>query len=168
MSTVPRVGFGPTRHGFSVSLEPCREEWRPVVGCDGRYEVSDLGRVRRSAPGRATYVGKILKQSRSSQGYAIACLSGGKGKARRWVETHLLVSRAFMGPPPDGLEVDHLDRDPGNPRLANLEYVTRAENNARRACGVCREPGHDKRTCGTVRQGRWRHLPRPNAAEASS
>jgi hypothetical protein len=41
---------------------------------------------------------------------------------------HQLMAAAFLGPYPSGYEVNHADADKGNNRLANLEYVTHAEN----------------------------------------
>jgi len=42
---------------------------------------------------------------------------------------HRLVAEAFLGPCPEGLEVAHNDGDPRNPRLENLRYTTRSDNN---------------------------------------
>lgn len=41
---------------------------------------------------------------------------------------HKLVALAFLGPCPDGQEVRHLDGDPLNNRVDNLEYGSRTEN----------------------------------------
>ena len=44
------------------------------------------------------------------------------------VRVHQLLARAFIGPVPDGMEVRHNDGNPGNCRLDNLCYGTRAQN----------------------------------------
>lgn len=41
------------------------ESWRPVIGHEGRYEVSNLGRVR------SLLTNKILKQSKNNSGYLV-------------------------------------------------------------------------------------------------
>lgn len=102
------------------------EGWRTIPG-HNEYEVSDLGRVRRAAPGRKTFVGKVLRPQSIGAGYrAVALTKNGKA-IHRYV--HRLVMLAFVGEPPEGHEVNHRDGDKSNNALANLEYVTRSENN---------------------------------------
>jgi hypothetical protein len=109
------------------------ETWRPVVGFEGLYEVSDLGRVRNIKRRNGTSVGLILRQNPNGIGYAALGLRrDGKSFAGR---VHMLVAAAFMGPAPEGCEVNHLDGDKMNPRLDNLEYVTHTEN-VRHAIGA--------------------------------
>lgn len=100
------------------------EEW--VLILDGLYEVSSLGRVRRAAPGRCTWVGRELKAQLIPNGYMhIMPVVDGKN---RNAYVHQLVAEAFLGPCPDGYEVNHIDADKTNNRADNLEYVTRQGN----------------------------------------
>lgn len=94
------------------------ERWLPVVGYEGRYEVSDLGQVRRVG-------GRLLKPGRV-RGHRHVSLCG-DGKPRS-VRLHLLVLEAFVGPRSAGLEARHLDDDGDNNRLDNLCWGTRREN----------------------------------------
>lgn len=100
------------------------EEWRPVVGQEGRYEVSSLGRVRFVGPRLRNGVpGRVLRPSVMSNGYY------GVGVGTRTTRTvHSLVAEAFIGPRPDGCEVNHIDANKLNNALANLEYVTPVGN----------------------------------------
>lgn len=111
------------------------ENWKPVVGHEGAYEVSDLGRVRslpRSAPvmladGRVTQrrlPGKTLKPGLDSAGY----LSVQLGRKAGSVRVHWLVLSAFVGPAPAGAQRLHNDGCRTNNALANLRYGTRSEN----------------------------------------
>lgn len=105
-----------------LSLEA--EEWRPVVGYEGWYEVSSLGRVRRVAPGHGTHVGRILKSSDDSHGYPHVILSS---KGYRSCKVHRLVAEAFLGPAAKQ-EVNHKNGIKSDNRLSNLEWVTHCRN----------------------------------------
>lgn len=105
------------------------EEWRDVVGFEGWYEVSDLGRVRRSRPGTATRPGRILKPTKDSGGYQHLELCREGIRTTRLV--HVLVSGAFLGPCPAGFEIDHVNGDKADNRPSKLEYVPHRLNVAR-------------------------------------
>lgn len=119
------------------------EEWRDILGYEGSYQVSNLGRVRsldrilQGPPGVQGYprssMGRVLKlKTVLPNGYIAAVLScPGKGKTNVYV-SHL-VAAAFIGPRPPGLEVAHKDGKKPNNRVDNLRYCTPAENAADRA-----------------------------------
>lgn len=103
-----------------------KEEWRPVVGFEELFEVSNLGRVR-SLPRTITMVkrlpGKILK----AEGIGYPCVHI-RGTGRRI--SHL-VADAFIGNR-SGKIVDHIDRNPKNNRLDNLRICTSSQNSMNR------------------------------------
>lgn len=111
-----------------VSTE--KEIWKPVVGHERWYCVSSLGRVRRRARGRGTWPGTIRKLHADRYGYPRVVLN--VDRVRRAYSVHSLVAAAFIGPCPDGMEVDHIDRDRTNNRASNLRYVTHAVNLSKR------------------------------------
>jgi len=109
------------------------ETWRNVPGHEGRYQVSDEGRVR-SIPHRVRVVvrgreatrlspGRLLRPGAQKSGHLSVAI--GKGNSR---QVHQLVLEAFVGPRPAGHEVLHLNHTPSDNRLANLAYGTRSEN----------------------------------------
>jgi hypothetical protein len=107
------------------------EEWCQIPGYEGRYDVSDIGRVRSwVAPGRPTpWVLALAAQARSVGNYWTVQLSlGTRASARRWF-VHRLVLAAFVGPCPDGQVVRHLDGNGENNDLRNLTYGSPSENN---------------------------------------
>lgn len=104
------------------------EEWRDVVGYEGIYQVSSLGRVKRVGHWRIRRQLKHLTPSVSSKGYISVCLSRGRKKTQRVIRVHRLVATAFLGPEPEGKEVNHIDTNRTNARLSNLEYVTHDQN----------------------------------------
>lgn len=108
------------------------ETWLPVVGFEGRYEVSDLGRVRsldRKVLNNGTPVvikGVVLRPSADSKGrLQVRPMREGRG-ALTFV--HRIVLEAFVGPCPEGMVCCHWDDDPTNNALANLRWDTQSEN----------------------------------------
>lgn len=105
------------------------EEWRPIIGYEGLYEVSDKGRVR-SLP-RATTKGKVLKlYKHPSNGYVYACLSRDNHRLNKRV--HVLVANAFLGAKIFGYDtektVDHISGDKSDNSVSNLQVVSMADN----------------------------------------
>ncbi len=108
------------------------EKWRSVVGYEGWYEVSDRGRVRRSAPEDNTWVGRIRKTHQNYAGYHSVILYA-RGKAANHF-IHRLVAAAFIGPRSKGLQVHHINGDKVDNRPSNLTYVTGQENMDQATC----------------------------------
>lgn len=99
-----------------------KEIWKPVKGWEGRYEVSNLGRVK-SAQGKNK--GKILSQN-SQQGYMQVFLSQ-KGIGRNHL-VHRLVAEAFIPNPLNLPQVNHKDETRSNNKVDNLEWCTQIYN----------------------------------------
>lgn len=105
------------------------EVWKPVVGYEGKYEVSNLGRVRSlkriNADGR-TVNARIRKQFKGAR-YRTLLLYRGDG-TRQTKLVHRLVARAFLGPCPESHQVNHKNGKKHDNRAENLEYVTQSQN----------------------------------------
>jgi hypothetical protein len=100
------------------------EVWKAVVGYEGVYEVSNLGRVKRILPASHTRAGRIVKATTYGNGKKYLRVSLSRNNKRISVQIHKLVALAFLGPRPDGMTINHIDTDPTNNRDTNLEYVT--------------------------------------------
>lgn len=112
------------------AIKEALEEWRPVVGYEGIYEVSNWGRVRRVASGRGATPGKLLAlcPNKRRKNYIYVYISSGKRRMSS-KQVHRLVAEAFIGPcPGPKFEVNHIDLDKTNNRPVNLEWLT-GENN---------------------------------------
>lgn len=110
------------------------EIWKPVVGFEGLYEVSDLARVRRVGPaarngkgrGGGARLGRPIAPQKHKGGYQAVQLWK-DGKMYRPL-LHCVVAAAFLGAPPPGMEVNHGDGDKSRNVLDNLEYMTHGDN----------------------------------------
>lgn len=103
------------------------EEWRPIPGYEGRYDVSDHGNVRSWIPYRSLPLPRLRTQTQD-RGYFSVMLYDAQG-AHRLRRVHQLVALAFHGPPPfPDAEVRHLDGTRDNNRAGNLLYGSRSEN----------------------------------------
>ena len=113
------------------------EEWRPVVGYEGLYEVSDEGRVRsvdRVVPhaysGTLTIRGRIMGTGKPhpERLHLNVCLCR-EGVAKKFL-VHRLVAEAFIPNPDDLPMVLHWDDKASNNHVANLRWGTQTENMA--------------------------------------
>lgn len=110
------------------------EEWRPVVGYEGFYEVSNKGQVRslpRVVPGRYegyfyTRPGRVLKPSPNNGGHLGVYLTGACSKKRHLV--HRLVAESFIPNPNNHPFVLHWDDNPSNNEVGNLRWGTGSDN----------------------------------------
>lgn len=98
------------------ALREVIETWRPVVGLEGRYEISDFGGIR------SAVTGVPVKTFVSSKGYHRVNVGGTK------ISVHRLVLLAFVGPCPPRHEGAHLNGIRTDNTLRNLAWVSRQEN----------------------------------------
>lgn len=101
------------------------EEWRPVIGYIGLYEVSNLGRVR-SLPRRGTKGGILVIDTSNSKHYAHVVLA--KNSKLHTTSLHKIVAEAWVPNPENKPQVNHIDGDKLNNKAENLEWVTNLEN----------------------------------------
>ena len=115
------------------STQTTPETWKPVVGYEGYYEVSDHGRVRsvdRISKNKNGHLRRLSGQTRKTwknkDGYPSVTLKVNGVQSNHYV--HRLVLLAFVGQPPEGAEGCHNDGDRTNSHLENLRWDTRSEN----------------------------------------
>ncbi len=98
------------------------EEWRPAVGWEDAYEVSNLGDVRRT-------LSDVPVVFFVHAGYTTCTLNIG-GTIRKHGKVHRMVAEAFVNnPAPETkTQVNHIDGNKQNPIAANLEWMTPQEN----------------------------------------
>lgn len=124
------------------------EIWKPVVGYEGLYDVSNLGRVKsrdrltkRRDHRRVVVPGRVMvTRARGNTPYIRVILRGGNGRSKTHA-VHRLVLFAFCGAPKAGHSARHMDGNPENNALRNLAWATHSDN--------CR----DKERHGTSQRG---------------
>ena len=115
--------------------ESLQEVWRDVIGYEGRYQVSNLGRVKRL---RYEYVDtyksgrhrvkpeRIITANIAKMGYYMVDLYSSGRRKRCYV--HRLVAQSFVPNPDNLFYVNHKDENMLNNRADNLEWCTAAYN----------------------------------------
>jgi hypothetical protein len=111
------------------------EIWRDVKGYEGYYKVSSFGNVI-SIPRNGTKKEASLRIPCNGRRYKHLNLAkNGVNKTRT---IHILVAEAFLGYDSKnklGLVVDHVDNNPHNNRLDNLQIVTHRVNASKDSIG---------------------------------
>jgi hypothetical protein len=127
------------------------EIWRPILGFEGIYEVSDQGRVKSLAriDGRGHWRSTVLLKPalvgpKGKQYLGVHLSANGDGRQRK---VHLLVLETFVGPRPTQHEGAHENGNKCDNRLMNLAWKTRSENS------------YDKQRHGTDHQKIKTHCP---------
>lgn len=96
------------------------EKWREVLGYEGLYKVSNLGRIKSR--------NKLKVQQDNGRGYLVVHLN--KNGKPKWHLVHRLVAQAFIDNPQNKPTVNHKDGDRTNNKAINLEWATYSENNS--------------------------------------
>lgn len=96
------------------------EEWRPIEGTDGQYEVSNTGKVRNAKRKNE------LKLQQDNKGYCRVRLT--VNRIKKSYRVHREVAKAFISNPENKPQVNHIDGNKENNAASNLEWVTNIEN----------------------------------------
>jgi hypothetical protein len=97
------------------------ETWKPVIGYEATYEVSDAGRIRSIQTGHI----KKFTHDKRKQRPIVGLWNNNK---IRIIYPHKAVLEAFVGTRPQGMEACHNNGDPFDNRLENLRWDTPRAN----------------------------------------
>ena len=130
------------------------EVWKNCKDHNSKYYVSNLGRVKGPS-------GKILKGCVKKGGYIQVAFSIARRNYKSYY-IHVLVCHYFIYPKPLGYECDHIDSNPGNNNLSNLQYLTPKQNCAKKRPRPRKIPKKDRKVnclCGNkIRDGKYHQM----------
>jgi len=125
---------GKYANGYEKPIDLPNEEWKDIPGYEGRYKASNFCRIksleRKSWNGKQWITQKeiIMTPSKNEAGYSIVCLSKNRKLQNKGI--HIWTAMAFLGHTPCGFKivVDHIDDNPENNVLSNLQLLTNRQN----------------------------------------
>lgn len=131
-----------------MNMNSVREKWKPIVGYEQLYEVSDLGNVRSCERVVNHGLGESVRRLKSrkikpwqdNHGYHAVSLS--KGGVVKKIKVHRLVAEAFISNPENKPTINHINEIRNDNRVDNLEWATYQENN--------NHGGHNERVSVTL------------------
>jgi hypothetical protein len=106
------------------------EIWKDVIGYEGIYQVSNLGRIKRISKNHLCnlrYQGEYyLKPLDNGKGYLRMKLSN-NGSSKR-VMLHRIIAEAFINNPENKKVINHINGNKKDNRIENLEWCTQSYN----------------------------------------
>lgn len=104
------------------------EIWKNIQGYQGLYQVSNLGRIKniKTAKIRKLQVHKVKNKRRIYNKCGVCLWKNGTCKN---FTLSRLVFETFSGVIPQGYQIDHINNDPTDNRLQNLQLLTASQNN---------------------------------------
>ncbi len=126
--------------GVNTALSTTSNEveiWKDIPNYEGKYQASNLGRIKslkRKVRSVNHYTGKDFFRTvperilRPGEYCKTGHLSVVLGRGTNGKPVHQLVIESFVGVPPNGMEILHINGDPADNRIENLRYGTRTEN----------------------------------------
>jgi hypothetical protein len=114
---------------FFIVME--KEIWKPVVGYEGVYEVSNKGRIKSverivDAKNHKIHKRESIRNLKIHNGYYYITLS--KNSKNETLAVHRIVAMAFLDKPNEKNHIDHINTNRLDNRVENLKWCTRLEN----------------------------------------
>lgn len=112
------------------------EQWKDIPGYEGFYQISNLGRVKRTAAEKGTRIGRIVTPNKGGDGYQTVRLS--RNGVKKTYSTHRIVAIVWIDNHNNYKQVNHKNGNKLDPRAENLEWCTAKQNmvHARDVLGV--------------------------------
>lgn len=102
------------------------EIWKDISWTNGIYQVSNLGRVRRTNGWKGHQYCKILSPRLTSHRYPLITLKWNGNRKEKHL--HVVIAEVFLGKRPCNKVINHKDGNRRNAAAQNLEYISQREN----------------------------------------
>jgi hypothetical protein len=145
------ISEGLTEELFCEKCKPKQEIWKDIPNYESLYQVSNFGNVKsleRYVKGKVenrlqkeNILSKRLVGDKGNQYYAVTLCNN---KDRKQIKVSVLVAMAFLNHIPNGyigLTVDHIDNNPLNNNINNLQVITKRENSSKDRKGISKYTG---------------------------
>lgn len=110
---------------FTFMNESEKEIWKDIPGYEGRYQASNTGKIKSMNYNHTGVPGILTPQDNRGYKCVTICKADKKHKFHL---VHRLVWKTFVGPIPEGMQINHKDENKYNNSLENLEIVTPKQN----------------------------------------
>lgn len=129
------------------------EVWKDIAGYEGLYQVSNLGNVKSLNWKRCGYAKNLTPKLLNSKRFCVQLSKNGKTK---YYLIHQLVAIAFIPNPNKYNEINHIDENPLNNAVSNLEWCDHLHNVH---CFFENHPNHCKTRQETPKYGKRLNKP---------
>ncbi len=135
-------------------------EFRKIKSLKYLYEINSNGTIFRNVKSKKQLKIK-LDFHHSQKGYYTTFVHiGGRSKNQKTIRVmiHKAVAECWLGDIPDGMEVDHIDRNPHNNDYRNLRYVTKSEQMKNRNHSNIAKKGSENLEIARIKRAKPVHL----------
>ena len=144
--TVSRLHTFYVHHLITCKMENQKEVWKDVIGYEGLYQISNLGRIKslkrtvKKSNGSTKFVREKIIKKKTNYGYENVALS--KNGIVSTKKVHRIIAEVFIPNPENKKTINHKNGIRNDNRIENIEWSTYSENNFHAYRVLHKKPPH--------------------------